>query len=106
MHSIVTSAVPRPTALIYIMTIFYSPRNLNTAYAITHMAAPVSQVGGGILAAAILSLDGLAGLEGWRWLFLLEGLPTIALGFYFWVGARAHVCVLPSLPAPKHAAVA
>lgn len=74
-----------PPALIYIMTIFYAPRNLNTAYAIAHMAAPISQVGGGIVAAAILSMDGFAGLAGWRWLFLLEGLPTIALGAYFWV---------------------
>lgn len=73
------------TALIYILTIFYSPRNLNVAYAIVHLAAPASQVGGGLLAAAILSMDGFGGLAGWRWLFLLEGLPTIALGAFFWV---------------------
>src|SRR5262249_28243311 len=26
-------------------------------------------------------LDGAAGLEGWQWLFLLEGLPSVLLGF-------------------------
>lgn len=31
------------------------------------------QVIGAPLAAAILSLDGLAGLRGWQWLFLMEG---------------------------------
>jgi MFS transporter, ACS family, tartrate transporter len=31
------------------------------------------------LAAACLSLDGLRGMAGWQWLFLLEGLPTLVL---------------------------
>ncbi len=83
LHSL--TSFPHITALIYILTIFYSPRNLNVAYALVHLAAPCSQVGGGLLAAAILSLDGLVGVAGWRWLFLLEGLPTIALGLFFWV---------------------
>ena len=29
----------------------------------------------------LLSLNGVLGLRGWKWLFLLEGLPTIAFGF-------------------------
>lgn len=29
----------------------------------------------------LLRLDGLAGLSGWRWLFLLTGLPAVVLGF-------------------------
>lgn len=40
------------------------------------------QVFGSPLAAALLSLDGLWGLSGWQWLFVCEGLPTIALGLY------------------------
>lgn len=35
---------------------------------------------GGPLAGLLLSLDGVAGLAGWQWLFLLEGLPAVALG--------------------------
>jgi ACS family tartrate transporter-like MFS transporter len=26
-------------------------------------------------------MDGVAGLQGWQWLFLVEGLPAVALGF-------------------------
>jgi ACS family tartrate transporter-like MFS transporter len=36
------------------------------------VAAPV--------AAGLLLLDGVAGLRGWQWLFLLEGLPALLLG--------------------------
>ena len=38
------------------------------------------QVIGGPLAAALLSLDGVGGMRGWQWLFLVEGVPTILFG--------------------------
>jgi ACS family tartrate transporter-like MFS transporter len=43
-------------------------------------AAPVSVIVGAPLSQAILSLDGAWGLRGWQWLFVLEGLPAVALG--------------------------
>ena len=33
------------------------------------------------LSGALLRLEGMAGLHGWQWLFLVEGLPAILLGF-------------------------
>jgi sugar phosphate permease len=36
---------------------------------------------GGPISGALLTLHGAAGLSGWQWLFLLEGLPSFALGF-------------------------
>ncbi|MFF7708543.1 MFS transporter [Pseudomonas sp. NPDC007930] len=44
---------------------------------------------GGPLAGLILGhFDGVSGLKGWQWLFLLEGLPSIALGaVVFWLVA-------------------
>ncbi len=44
-------------------------------------AISVAYVAGGPLSGGLLELDGLAGLEGWQWLFLMEGLPAVALGF-------------------------
>ena len=29
---------------------------------------------------AILAMDGIAGLKGWQWLFILEGLPACIMG--------------------------
>ena len=43
-------------------------------------AGPVAGIIGGPLSGAILGLHGLHRLAGWQWLFLIEGLPAIALG--------------------------
>ncbi len=33
----------------------------------------------GLLATAILKMDGVAGLAGWRWIFILEGIATVVI---------------------------
>jgi ACS family tartrate transporter-like MFS transporter len=45
------------------------------------IAIPLSGVVGGPLSGALLGLNGHLGLAGWQWLFLLEGLPAVVLGF-------------------------
>jgi len=48
------------------------------------LAIPVAGLLGGPVSAALLSMHGLLGLAGWRWLFLLEALPAIVLAFAVW----------------------
>jgi ACS family tartrate transporter-like MFS transporter len=43
-------------------------------------AIPISGVIGGPVSGALMGLDGVLGLAGWQWLFLLEGLPAVLLG--------------------------
>jgi len=45
------------------------------------IAIPISAAIGNPLSAWLLGLDGLRGLAGWQWLFLLEGIPPVLLGF-------------------------
>ena len=45
------------------------------------IAIPISGVIGGPISGALLNLNGWLGLTGWQWLFLLEGLPAVFLGF-------------------------
>jgi MFS family permease len=45
---------------------------------------PLSSAVGSPLSTALLYLDGVFGLRGWQWLFLMEGLPPILLGFVTW----------------------
>lgn len=47
-------------------------------------AIPVAQIVGGPLSGWLLERDGLGGLAGWQWLFLLEGVPSIVLGVATW----------------------
>jgi len=49
-------------------------------------------IAGGPLSGAILGLDGVAGLHGWQWLFLIEGVPACILGI-------VALKVLPDRPA-------
>src|SRR5215213_3567687 len=44
-------------------------------------AAPISTVLGSPLSTALLQMDGIGGLKGWHWMFLLEAIPAFLLGF-------------------------
>ena len=44
------------------------------------MGVPIAAVFGSPLSGALLSLPPLFGLQGWRWLFIVEGFPTVILG--------------------------
>jgi len=60
------------------------------ALALFIMAGPISGVIGGPISGALLGFHRRAGLAGWQWLFLLEGIPAILLGFvaYFFLTDR------------------
>jgi ACS family tartrate transporter-like MFS transporter len=45
------------------------------------LAIPLSSVIGGPISGLLLEMDGALGLKGWQWLFVVEGLPAVILGF-------------------------
>jgi D-galactonate transporter len=47
------------------------------------VAIPISAVIGGPVSGLLMHLDGVAGLAGWQWLFLAEGLPVVIVGLSF-----------------------
>ncbi len=51
------------------------------------VAIPASAFIGSPISGAILDMNGVAGLAGWQWLFLLEAIPTVLLGVFclFWL---------------------
>src|SRR5207247_1615015 len=44
-------------------------------------ATAIAGVVGGPVSGALMEMNGVAGLAGWQWLFLMEGLPAVILGF-------------------------
>ncbi|KAF1344995.1 major facilitator superfamily domain-containing protein [Delphinella strobiligena] len=41
---------------------------------------------GGLLAYGILQMDGVAGLQGWKWVYIIEGLFSIVVAVAVWFG--------------------
>jgi ACS family tartrate transporter-like MFS transporter len=46
------------------------------------LALPVSVALGAPISTSILGLDGLFGYAGWKWIFLIEAIPTVLIGVF------------------------
>jgi ACS family tartrate transporter-like MFS transporter len=71
-----------PGVLLY-FTYWYPSRErakIIALFAIGGVAAGV--IGSPINGAILQHMDGVQGLKGWQWLFLLEGIPAVLLGLY------------------------
>jgi ACS family tartrate transporter-like MFS transporter len=69
-----------PGIILYLS--YWFPASHRSAVTAMFMAAaPVAGFIGSPISGALMQLDGLVGLRGWQWLFLLEGIPALALGF-------------------------
>jgi ACS family tartrate transporter-like MFS transporter len=66
--------------VLYYLSKWYRQRDRARAIALFMTAGTLSGVVGNPLSGALLKLDGSAGLHGWQWVFLLEGLPAVLLG--------------------------
>jgi MFS transporter, ACS family, 4-hydroxyphenylacetate permease len=75
----VTEAGFLPGMLLY-LTCWFPPAWRARANALFMIAMPVTAAFGSAVSGFILKLDGHAGLAGWQWLFVLEGLPAVLLG--------------------------
>jgi len=66
--------------IIYCLTRWFPRRERARAIAGFMTAVVVAGIVGGPVSGALLKLDGVAGLAGWQWLFVVEGLPAVVLG--------------------------
>ncbi len=73
-----------PGIILYIS--YWFPSNHRSAVTAMFMAAaPIAGVIGSPVSGALMQMNGLLGLHGWQWLFLLEGIPALVLGLVtFW----------------------
>jgi MFS transporter, ACS family, tartrate transporter len=66
--------------IIYFLTCWFPAEYRARIVAAFMIALPLSSVIGAPVSTSLLALD-WAGLAGWQWMFILEGIPAVLLGF-------------------------
>jgi D-galactonate transporter len=72
-----------PGIILY-LTYWYPAKYRARFLAAFAIAVPVSTVIGAPISGLLLGLDGAMGLQGWQWLFIIEGVPSVLLGLVTW----------------------
>ncbi|MGI4811889.1 MAG: MFS transporter [Janthinobacterium lividum] len=109
----VTEAGFYPGAM-FLMTLWYPPRALGKAYAAYTAWTPLGLVFGALATSGLLALHGLgSGIADWRLVFVLEGVPALALAAYTlwalpdrpadakWLSTQEKAYLHAQLPAPN-----
>lgn len=63
----------------YYITMWYCRHEAQFRQALFFSAASVAGAFSGLLAFGIAHMDGVGNLEGWRWIFILEGILTVVV---------------------------
>ncbi|HZW69331.1 MAG TPA: MFS transporter, partial [Hanamia sp.] len=67
--------------IIYYLSQWFPSNSRAKAMSYFYIAAALASVIGLPLSGALLGLHGLLGVAGWRWLYVIEGIPALILGF-------------------------
>jgi sugar phosphate permease len=65
---------------VFIVSTWYPRHELQQRLAVFYTASAFSGALSGLLAFGIARMDGIRGVAGWRWIFLLEGAVTVTAG--------------------------
>src|ERR1700760_783 len=67
--------------IIFLLTLWFPAKYRGRVVGYFMAAIPLSTVIGGPISGALLQMDGLAGMQGWQWLYLIEAFPALLLAF-------------------------
>lgn len=67
-------------AILFYLTLWFPAAQRVTVLGIFILAQPISNALGAPVSGLLLLMDGIWGLQGWQWLYIIEGLPAILLG--------------------------
>ncbi|TPX35535.1 hypothetical protein SmJEL517_g02193 [Synchytrium microbalum] len=76
------------------LTFWYKPSEISGRISFFYGGASFATAFSGLIATGVFYMDGKGGLAAWRWIFLLEGLPSVILGivFYFLIPDYPETC--------------
>ncbi|GAA5039893.1 MFS family permease [Thermocatellispora tengchongensis] len=76
-------------AMMYMVTLWFSQKHRVTIVGLIYTAPCIAIFIGSPMGGALMELDGLGGLHGWQWMFLVEGLVTVLVGALVWFALPA-----------------
>ncbi len=71
-------------ALMYMVTLWFAPKDRAIAIGWIYIAPALALIIGNPIGGALMKMHGIGGLQGWQWMFLLEGLPSVIVGVILW----------------------
>lgn len=73
-------------AAVYLMSTWYTRFEVGKRYSVFYVIGCVAAAFSGILAFGLNHMNGLGRLEGWRWIFIIEGIITCVVAFWaYWM---------------------
>lgn len=67
--------------VIFFLAVWFPANYRTRVLAWFTVSTPLSSLIGGPLSTWLLQMDGVLGLAGWKWMFIIEGLPACLLGY-------------------------
>lgn len=67
--------------IIFYLTTWFPARYRGRVISALFLAVPVSNALASVVSGAILGMDGILGVRGWQWVFMIEAIPAILLAF-------------------------
>ena len=88
--------------VLYYMSQWFPASRRGRAWGIFYLALAMSGVIGGPLSGIVMNAtQGAFGIQGWQWLFLIEAIPTVILGFVIFKFLREDYRTAPWLSDPE-----
>ncbi|MEI7969025.1 MAG: MFS transporter [Betaproteobacteria bacterium] len=69
-----------PGIILY-LTYWFPEAFRGRAISILYVAVPLSNAIASVVSGLLLQMDGMLGLKGWQWIFIIEAIPAVLLGF-------------------------
>jgi MFS family permease len=78
-----------PGVMLYLT--YWFPKSYRARYVgMFAIGIPLASVVGAPISGMLLNLDGMLGLKGWQWLYILEAVPGVIIGVLIWLLLTDH----------------